>query len=183
MPEIAVGRAARAASRGARRRRAGRDRLAWRQARLLIGQLADPGAGDFHLKSQGGRWQPGTGWVYDGVSSPLIDAGHPGSMDWTVEPDPNGRRRNIGLYGGTAEASKSPLSGWVTLISLNDGGGASGTIDLQWTAGGAATNYSVCLEYSPDDGVTVMSLSGKRLASRGLGASSRSRSLFCLSLM
>ncbi len=116
--------------------------------------LADPGAGDFHLKSQGGRWQSGTGWVVDGESSPLIDAGRPGPADWTVEPDPNGRRRNIGLYGGTAEASKSPLSGWLTLISLNDGGAASGTVDLQWTVGGAATNYSVCLEYSPDNGIT-----------------------------
>jgi hypothetical protein len=116
--------------------------------------LADPGAGDFRLKSAGGRWQPGTGEVFDTVSSPLIDAGNPASMAWTVEPDPNGRRLNIGRYGGTTEASKTPVDGWLTLISLNDGGNAAGDVLLQWSVGGAATNYTVCIEYSPDDGNT-----------------------------
>jgi hypothetical protein len=60
----------------------------------------------------------------------------------------------MGLYGGTAEASKSPMDGALTLISLNDGGVASGQVELQWTVGGAATNYTLCLEYSPDDGAT-----------------------------
>ena len=117
-------------------------------------RLADPGAGDFHLKSSGGRWLPGIGWTYDGVSSPLIDSGHPAAMGWTAEPDPNGRRLNIGLYGGTAEASRTPVDGWLTLITLVDGGNASGNVDLKWKVGGAATNYTVCIEYSPDNGLT-----------------------------
>ncbi len=117
-------------------------------------QLADPGNGDYHLKSAGGRYDPGTGWVYDLATSPLIDAGDPASTAWLMEPDPNGRRLNIGLYGGTVEASKTVLDGTITLISLNDGGSASGEVDLQWTVGGAASNYTVCLEYSPDNGIT-----------------------------
>jgi len=117
-------------------------------------QLADPGNGDFHLKARSGRYLPGTGWVFDSVNSPLLDSGDPLSPAWTAEPAPNGRRLNMGLYGGTAEASKSPMDGALTLISLNDGGVASGQVELQWTVGGAATNYTLCLEYSPDDGAT-----------------------------
>ena len=116
--------------------------------------LADPGSGDYHPMSRGGRYLPGGGWAIDSVSSPLIDAGPPQSMAWTAEQDPNGRRVNIGLHGGTPEASKTPLSGWVTQVSLVDGGTASGLIDLRWAAGGAATNYTVCIEYSPDNGIS-----------------------------
>ncbi|NCA81758.1 MAG: hypothetical protein EOM72_03315 [Opitutae bacterium] len=117
--------------------------------------LADPGTGDYHLKSKGGRHLPGeTNLVYDDVSSPLIDAGNPQSMAWTAEPDPNGRRLNIGLYGGTAEASRSPTGGWITLITLNDGGTSQGSIELKWAVGGAATNYTVCIYYSPNEGIT-----------------------------
>ena len=121
-------------------------------------RVADAAAGDFHLKSQGGRLhrnENGTAeWVFDPVSSTLLDAGNPADSGWTAEPDPNGRRLNIGLYGGTAEASRSVAAGTLTLLSLNDGGTASGETELLWTVGGAATNYSVCLEYSPDNGNT-----------------------------
>ena len=115
-------------------------------------QLVDPGNGDYHLKSAGGRYSLGAGWVYDEATSPLIDAGEPSSTAWLQEPEPNGRRLNIGIYGGSAEASKTALDGTITLVSLNDGGSASGEVPLQWTVGGMATNYTVCLEYSPDNG-------------------------------
>ncbi|MFH1614708.1 MAG: hypothetical protein ABIG61_06465 [Planctomycetota bacterium] len=62
--------------------------------------------GDYHLKSDAGRWT-GTGWVLDGVNSPCIDVGDP-CAPVGVEPNPNGGRINMGAYGGTAEASKSP---------------------------------------------------------------------------
>jgi hypothetical protein len=63
--------------------------------------------GEYHLKSQAGRWEPGTRqWVYDDVSSPCIDRGDPADAVGD-EPMPNGGRINIGAYGGTAEASKS----------------------------------------------------------------------------
>ena len=63
--------------------------------------------GDYHLKSQAGRWDPvGGSWVKDDVTSPCIDAGDPNS-DWTSETWPHGGRINMGAYGGTREASMS----------------------------------------------------------------------------
>ena len=63
--------------------------------------------GDHHLKSQAGRFDPGSGtWVIDDVTSPCIDAGDPMSPIG-LEPFPNGGVVNMGAYGGTAEASKS----------------------------------------------------------------------------
>ncbi len=64
-------------------------------------------AGDYHLKSQTGRWDPASeSWVQDEVTSPCIDAGDPNApvLD---EPVPNGGIINMGAYGGMAEASKS----------------------------------------------------------------------------
>lgn len=63
--------------------------------------------GDYHLKSQAGRWDPvNRSWVKDDVTSPAIDAGDPDSPIGQ-EPFPNGGRINMGAYGGTVEASKS----------------------------------------------------------------------------
>jgi len=65
--------------------------------------------GDYHLKSQTGRWNPNSQtWVQDDVASPCIDAGNPISPIGN-EPFPNGGIVNMGVYGGTAEASKSYL--------------------------------------------------------------------------
>jgi predicted outer membrane repeat protein len=64
--------------------------------------------GDYHLKSQAGRWDPiSQDWVKDDVTSPCIDGGDPNSPIGD-EPFPNGGRINMGAYAGTAEASKSP---------------------------------------------------------------------------
>jgi len=63
--------------------------------------------GDYHLKSQAGRWDPNSKtWVQDSVTSPCIDAGDPAGPIGH-EPFPNGGIINIGAYGGTTEASKS----------------------------------------------------------------------------
>jgi hypothetical protein len=63
--------------------------------------------GDYHLKSQAGRYDPNSqGWIFDEVTSPCIDSGDPDSPVGN-EPHPNGGRINIGAYGGTAEASMS----------------------------------------------------------------------------
>jgi len=63
--------------------------------------------GDYHLKSQAGRWDPvSASWVQDDVTSPCIDAGDPNSPIG-YEPFPNGGAINMGAYGGTAKASKS----------------------------------------------------------------------------
>lgn len=75
------------------------------------GTPADPNddfwvEGDYHLKSQRGRWDPlSKNWVKDDVKSPCINAGDPkSSVD--AEPQPNGGRIDMGAYGGTIEASK-----------------------------------------------------------------------------
>jgi len=70
--------------------------------------FADSENGDYHLKSQAGRWDPiSQSWIQDDVTSPCIDAGDPTSSIG-LEPSPNGSRINMGAYGGTIEASKSP---------------------------------------------------------------------------
>ncbi len=63
--------------------------------------------GDYHLKSQAGRWDANEGlWTKDDVTSPCIDAGNTNSPVG-LEPFPNGGVINMGAFGGTAEASKS----------------------------------------------------------------------------
>ncbi len=66
--------------------------------------FADPGSGDFHLRSTAGRYDQGT-WVTDTVHSPAIDAGDPESP-FSRETTPNGGRANLGTHGDTAEASR-----------------------------------------------------------------------------
>ncbi|GAG70446.1 unnamed protein product, partial [marine sediment metagenome] len=67
--------------------------------------FADVDANDYHLKSQAGRWDPNSqDWVSDPNTSSCIDAGDPNS-DWSDEPWPNGKRINMGAYGGTRHAS------------------------------------------------------------------------------
>jgi len=99
--------------------------ITWGQGNLDIDPLfVDPGSwnpngtlddpnddffveGDYHLKSQAGRWDPvNEGWIMDEVTSPCIDAGDSMSPIGR-EPFPNGGQINMGAYGGTAEASKS----------------------------------------------------------------------------
>jgi hypothetical protein len=64
-----------------------------------------PAAGDFHVRSTKGRFDPESGdFVLDDVDSPTIDAGDPAS-DFAMEPGPNGLRINLGHTGNTAEAS------------------------------------------------------------------------------
>ncbi|MBN2591232.1 MAG: right-handed parallel beta-helix repeat-containing protein [Sedimentisphaerales bacterium] len=63
--------------------------------------------GDYHLKSQAGRFQQNSqSWVIDDVTSLCIDAGDP-IIPLCLEPYPNGNRTNMGVYAGTNEASKS----------------------------------------------------------------------------
>ena len=71
----------------------------------------DPNAvwlmGDYHLQSQIGRYNSGRQkWVLDQMTSACIDAGDPCSPVG-YEPAPNGGIINMGVYGGTTEASKS----------------------------------------------------------------------------
>ncbi len=104
---------------------------------------------DFHLQSQYGRFtggltpfvNAGTGLAEmpvsveintDVVVSPGIDRGDD-TFEFAVEPAPNGNFINIGAYGNTAQASKSPLE--YTLVLRPDGGEvwpAGQTFEINW---------------------------------------------------
>jgi len=81
--------------------------------------------GDYCLQSIVGRWDPNqNGWVIDVNTSPCLDAGNPGSPTGS-EPTPNGNRINMGAYGGTATASKSP-GNWHNIADLTNDGSVNG---------------------------------------------------------
>ncbi|MBN2137969.1 MAG: hypothetical protein JW720_09190 [Sedimentisphaerales bacterium] len=84
--------------------------------------FADPNAHDYHLKSQAGRWDPESkSWLYDGVTSPCIDAGNPGSLLGDEPPGLFNVRINMGAHGGTAEASRTPPNWSLRADLTNDG--------------------------------------------------------------
>ncbi len=93
--------------------------------------FVDVDANDYHLKSEGWRWDSVRGrWDYDDVTSRCIDAGNPGSPLGdellSVPDDPENiwgqnLRIDMGAFGGTAEASIPPYD-WALLADLtNDG--------------------------------------------------------------
>lgn len=91
--------------------------------------------GDYHLKSEGWRWDSiRQRWDWDDVTSRCIDAGNPGSVlgdePLTIPDDPNNiwghnLRINMGVYGGTVEASMPPYD-WALLSDVTN----DGTADL-----------------------------------------------------
>ena len=93
----------------------------------LMPEPNDPNAvwveGDYHLKSEGGRWDSvSASWVVDDVTSPCIDAGDPNRLV-ALEPVPNGCIVNRGAYGGTVQASKPPsdlVSGASRYVFISD---------------------------------------------------------------
>ena len=99
--------------------------------------FADPCSGDYHLKSEGWRWDAKFNpprWGYDYVTSRCIDAGNPGSplRDelMSVPDDPcniwgENIRINMGAYGDTAEASMPPYD-WALLADITN----DGTVDF-----------------------------------------------------
>jgi hypothetical protein len=89
--------------------------------------FADPNNEDYHLQSQIGRYLPDQSngpkpkpenWVLDEYHSPCIDAG-PADVNPMHESMPNGGRVNIGAYGCTPFASKSP---WPLKADVNFNG-------------------------------------------------------------
>jgi parallel beta-helix repeat protein len=79
--------------------------------------FADAAAGNFHLRSITGRYDPATDtYISDDVHSPGIDAGDPVSS-FSNEPPPNGSRINVGCYGNTYLASQSKESGSIVTLT------------------------------------------------------------------
>lgn len=67
----------------------------------------------YHLQSEMGNYAggyfAGGAWSSSAASSPLIDQGDPLSP-YSEEPQPNGRRINMGAYGNTPVASKTRIA-------------------------------------------------------------------------
>jgi hypothetical protein len=97
---------------------------------------------DYHLKSAGWRWDQSVNqWTWDNVTSRCIDAGNPGwplgDEPITLDVDPLNRwgenlRIDMGMYGGTPEASMPPYD-WALLADL-DNDGKVGFADYSYLA-------------------------------------------------
>ena len=84
--------------------------------------FVNPDANDYHLKSQAGRWDSDSQtWVQDSLTSRCIDAGNPGFPIGDEPADTNNVRINMGAYGGTIEASKTPADFSLLADLTNDG--------------------------------------------------------------
>lgn len=127
-------------------------------APLLSGNIsrnplfANAARGDFHEKSMGGRYNPGTAsWVIDLVHSPCIDAGDP-RASVRFEPTPNGGRINMGAYGNTRYASKSSPTtlGGDALVTAAAATGAAGSAQITLNLTSAAAVQ-----------VTVLNMAGR----------------------
>jgi len=119
--------------------------------------FADEENGDLHLMSVAGRWDPASngglgGWTNDAVSSPCVDNGDP-TADASMETSPSGGRVNLGAYGNSAQASRSPSRDLV-LTSVGRDAVLRSFEPIRWIPLG--TNWSngetVHLDYSADSG-------------------------------
>jgi len=81
--------------------------------------FASSDGSDYHLRSFFGYYNPWGMWVNDSEHSPCIDAGDPQDPA-SPEPLPNGKRINMGAYGGTAKASKGE-DAWVFHVDKYNG--------------------------------------------------------------
>ncbi|MBN1675367.1 MAG: right-handed parallel beta-helix repeat-containing protein [Kiritimatiellae bacterium] len=142
------------------------DLRAWREATGLDGQsvsidplFADGAAPDFHLASAYGRYDgpaftapAGGAFSNDAVTSFCIDGAAP-DAPCANESANNGGRANIGAFGNTADASRSPDERLSLLTEPNGGETWFGVQTITWlTRGLWASNDTVRLEYSPDGG-------------------------------
>ena len=120
--------------------------------------FADAANGDYHLQSAAGRWNETTGtWAYDGQSSPALDTVHPAQGIGSEIPDTGNLRKNLGAYGGTAQASRTPLN-WSVKCDVNN----DGTADLaEWSllAGQwQQTGSDLVSDYEGNGSVTITDL-------------------------
>jgi len=125
------------------------------------------GGTDYHLKSTAGSYHGGV-WTADAADSPGIDVGH---GDAGAEPSPNATplhaadlgARNLGAYGGTEQASKTPAGRGVRLLEpLGDEVYDASPATIRWTWVGLAwqAGNTLNLEYSADSGGSYSAISG-----------------------
>ncbi|MBN2592178.1 MAG: hypothetical protein JXA81_01630 [Sedimentisphaerales bacterium] len=111
--------------------------------------FVDPDNGDYHLRSNRGRyWPEHDVWVLDRLTSPCLDGGDP-NAEVLEEPIPNGNRINMGAYGGTAQASLSPYEPTGLPSQAFNPSPADGDVEvdlnviLRWIPGGNASSHDV----------------------------------------
>ena len=124
--------------------------------------FANPSGDDYHLKSQGGRYDPSLGaasdpgaWVVDVEHSPCLDTGDPAS-DYSLEPENNGDHINMGAYGNTAEASKSTTHNLLAQSTPITGVDITGDP----AQAGGTTEYSVDITKNTAVGLTAPANAG-----------------------
>ena len=130
------------------------------------------GAGDYHLESTVGSYHDGA-WTADATDSIGIDTG---SGDAGDEPAPNSTpmhmagmgARNMGAYGGTEQASKTPATRYVWLYEPVGGEeylDPTIPVDIRWTWVGTnwQTGDTVKLDYSADSGQNWQDVVGGRV--------------------
>jgi parallel beta-helix repeat protein len=126
------------------------------------------GADDnFHLASTAGSFAgaPFTAtasstFTPNATTSPAIDAAMP-SSSLGDEIAPNGSRRNLGAFGGTFDASLSPGTPGISILSLAANANLRGVKTLYWlTRGPWAVGETVRLEWSTDGGANWVQVPG-----------------------
>ncbi|MBI4559772.1 MAG: right-handed parallel beta-helix repeat-containing protein, partial [Candidatus Hydrogenedentes bacterium] len=130
--------------------------------------FVDAAGNDYHLSSAGGSWHGGS-FTADAVSSSCIDRGDPADA-YSSESSPNGGRINLGAYGGTSQASRTPNER--ILVLLEPVGGEvwpSGARSIRWQRLGTGWSGTETLqfEYSPDAGITWTQITSSVLATTG----------------
>lgn len=113
-----------------------------------------PGSEDFHPRSQFGRFDQvaGFGFINDAWTSGSLDRG-----DYTLpvglEPaGENGNKINMGSYGGTAEASKTPPAPTAPAVVAV----YASSITVSFTPGGA-TGHTVAVSSVPNFAAVIVS--------------------------
>ena len=116
---------------------------------------------NFHLRSTAGSYRgapftaPGGGsFVADADLSFGIDGGDP-AAGYAQEPAPNGGRLDLGAFGNTPDASRSPAIRFSLLVEPSPGVKWFGTRSIVWlTRGPWAVGDLVRLEFSGNGGAT-----------------------------
>ena len=120
-------------------------------------------ANDYHLQSTAGSYHDGV-WTSDPLNSPAIDSGY---GDAGNEPTPNTSAgyeanrgtRNLGAYGGTDQASKTPTGRVVVLTTPIGGESYLDTaqptpIQWYWIGSGWSNTDTLALSFSTNSGTT-----------------------------
>ncbi len=128
-----------------------------------LDMVATTGADDdFHLQSTVGSYHGGT-WGADPLQSPAIDTGNPDDLVHEQSPSAgalagqDGGRVNLGAYGNTSQASRSP-STFIQILSPNGLEKLQRNLGttIQWRSQGTSGYVDIAL--SLDDGKTYTTI-------------------------